>query len=253
MKRTNNNHCDWVNQMLRDPEVRILTRQEEFALWPLAKAGDERAKIQLLKSQFPLVVNIAEKHLWTGTDIEDLISLGMTGLMKAFHKFDPSRGNRFTTVSFQWIRQAMSIEAKKSQFSVNLPGHLLNPCMRKRYKMTEAEFEALKMRFNSRISLEHRLERANHENSEFSELIAVDPGLMDIEAREPSEAVQEAIATLRKIDQEFVKLRLKGLTYREMEDHYKFKWSRQRIQQRFAMACEKIRAWINKHRPGLLH
>lgn len=53
--------------------------------------------------------------------LEDLVSEGKTGLMRAALKYDPSRGNRFSTVAFYWVDQAMIRESNKTARMVRLP------------------------------------------------------------------------------------------------------------------------------------
>ena len=111
----------WQEEIENDPEVKFLTREQEMELWPLAKAGDEAAKLKLLKSQWPLVWKISKSYAWTGQSFDDLIGWGMIGLLKAFEKFRTDSGNRFSTVAMLWVRQSIGYEASRFTFTCTVP------------------------------------------------------------------------------------------------------------------------------------
>ena len=61
----------------------------------------------LIEQNLRLVQKIANDFLGRGLSWEDLVSEGNRGLITAAHKFDPSRGARFSTYSAWWIKQAI--------------------------------------------------------------------------------------------------------------------------------------------------
>lgn len=83
-----------------------------------------KAKQQFINSNLRLVVNIATKyhHLCKTLELTDLIQEGNLALIRAVEKFDFSRGYKFSTYCYWWIRQAMQRAVKFSDSSIRLPG-----------------------------------------------------------------------------------------------------------------------------------
>ena len=71
------------------------------------KRGTE-SREKLIISNLKLVQKIAHNYKNSGLDVEDLISEGNIGLIKAVEKFDPNHGSRFSTYATYWIRQAIT-------------------------------------------------------------------------------------------------------------------------------------------------
>ena len=69
--------------------------------------GDARAFELLVGSHLRLVVKLAKKAGGYGLQIADLIAEGNIGLLEAGRKFDPDRGNRFSTYAIWWIRASI--------------------------------------------------------------------------------------------------------------------------------------------------
>lgn len=85
--------------------IKMLTLEEEYNLalqWVVYK--NARAAQALVISFLPLVVKIASKYKNYGQSINDLISEGSIGLMKAVSKFDPQKGFRLATYAMWWIK-----------------------------------------------------------------------------------------------------------------------------------------------------
>lgn len=68
-----------------------------------AKSGDENAVELLIKNNYLLVTSIAKRFTGRGCDTEDLIQIGLIGMLKAIRSFDLSRGNVFSTYAVPMI------------------------------------------------------------------------------------------------------------------------------------------------------
>lgn len=83
----------------------LLTADEERVLSERIKAGDSRAVGKLVEANLRFVVKVAAQYRGKGLELDDLISEGNIGLMKAAAKFDASRGTRFVNYAVVQVRQ----------------------------------------------------------------------------------------------------------------------------------------------------
>ena len=107
--------------------ARYLTAAED-ALEPALDAVEQRAKMAaeiLIRSNLRLVVAFAKRYIGQGNPFLDLIQEGNIGLLRAVHKFDPSRGYKFSTYATWWIRQAITRSIAEQARTIRLPVHLL--------------------------------------------------------------------------------------------------------------------------------
>ena len=80
----------------------LVADEEQYWLERLA-AGDERATHALIEHNLRLVVYIAHKFENTGVNVEDLISIGSIGLIKAVNTFDVSKKIKLATYASRCI------------------------------------------------------------------------------------------------------------------------------------------------------
>jgi RNA polymerase primary sigma factor len=96
--------ADYLGRIRR---YRLLTREQERALAERIAKGDEDARAALICANLRFVVSVAKKYQHQGVPLPDLINEGNLGLLRASHKFDPSKGIKFITYAVWWIRQAI--------------------------------------------------------------------------------------------------------------------------------------------------
>lgn len=83
----------------------LLSEEQEARLSARILQGDERALNRLIEANLRFVVVIARQYQGQGLSMEDLVSEGNLGLMKAARKFDATRGLRFVNYAVVFIRQ----------------------------------------------------------------------------------------------------------------------------------------------------
>lgn len=108
---------------LRDTEGKPSTAQEKREM----RVG-KRAFDKMITSNLRLVVNIAKRFASRAgrtLDMMDLISEGTIGLHRAIELFDASRGYKFSTYSYWWIRQAICRAIDTSDRIIRVPMHSL--------------------------------------------------------------------------------------------------------------------------------
>ena len=137
---SNNTVRDYLKEIGRTP---LLNSEEEVklankiqAMLPLLEKEDltleekkivylgQRAKQKMVKANLRLVVSVAKKYQNRGLSMLDLIQEGSIGLMRASEKFDASKGYKFSTYSYWWIRQAMTRAIANHARTIRLPIHI---------------------------------------------------------------------------------------------------------------------------------
>jgi len=80
-----------------------LSEEDEKSYLAKLKDGDLLAKGILVERNLRLVAHIVKKYSYPGKDVDDLISIGTVGLIKAIDSFDTNKGTRLATYAARCI------------------------------------------------------------------------------------------------------------------------------------------------------
>jgi RNA polymerase primary sigma factor len=139
-------------------KTELINAEKEVELARLIKKGNQKAINQLVNSNLRFVISVAKQYAGRGMSVEDLVSEGNIGLIKAAQKWDETRGIKFISYAVWWIRQSILQSLSDNSRSIRLPLNQINALNK----------------INSTISkLEQDLQRIPT-SSELSELLNID-------------------------------------------------------------------------------
>lgn len=96
-----------------------LTAEEENAILSQIQSGREEDREKLITHNLRLVVYIAKKFESSGVNVEDLISIGTIGLIKAVNTFRPEKNIKLATYASRCIENEILMHLRKSSQQKN--------------------------------------------------------------------------------------------------------------------------------------
>jgi RNA polymerase primary sigma factor len=144
-------------------KYKALPRELEQELAVKARNGNEEALNKLIQSNLKFVVKIASRYQNRGLSLSELISEGNIGLIKAIEKFEPGKDIKLISYAIWWIKQRIMLALSEKNSLIRVPLGKSSQANR---------IKAVSDKVFTRTG-------QNPSNSELSELMEIDPKMID--------------------------------------------------------------------------
>lgn len=253
-------------------QTALLTRSEEIALAKRIRKGDASARTHMIQANLRLVVKIAHDYANLGMPIEDLISEGNIGLMKAVERFDPHRGVKLSTYAAWWIKQSIKRALANQSKTIRLPVHLVDKISKMRRTAMRLQEELGREPTDEELGGELGISASrvaqmrlaairpasldapigDEDSNNFAEVVqdeAADTPYEQLEEKTVTRMLQEMVKTLDPREATILRARfgLDGGPEKTLEEvGEKFGVTRERVRQIQNIALKKLRKMIEK-------
>ncbi|MEJ1239282.1 RNA polymerase sigma factor RpoD/SigA [Chryseolinea sp. T2] len=121
-KQITNREADSLDKYLTEiGKMDLISAEMEVQLAQRIQEGDVLALEKLTKANLRFVVSVAKQYQNHGLSLNDMISEGNIGLIKAARRFDEKRGFKFISYAVWWIRQSIMQALAEQPRIVRLP------------------------------------------------------------------------------------------------------------------------------------
>jgi RNA polymerase primary sigma factor len=172
-----------------------ISADEEGMLAKRIRMGDIQSLETLVSANLRFVISVAKQYEGFGMHLEDLISEGNIGLMKAARRFDESRGYKFISYAVFWIRQCILKSLNENARIIRMPSNQLAQMQK-----LHSTFSRLEQTFGREPSAEELALELDLTPAEVNKVLFQSQGSVSIDS--PIGSNEDAVSLLDRIKSE---------------------------------------------------